>query len=31
LSNELCSLKPKVDRACMAAHLWLDKNGDLAK
>jgi ribonuclease R len=31
LSNELCSLKPHVDRACMAAHLWLDKNGDLAK
>ena len=29
LSNELCSLKPHVDRACMAAHLWLDKAGEL--
>lgn len=31
LSNELCSLKPNVDRACMAAHLWLDKAGELVK
>jgi ribonuclease R len=31
LSNELCSLKPHVDRACMAAHLWLDKSGELTK
>jgi len=31
LSNELCSLKPYVDRACMAAHLWLDKTGELTK
>jgi len=31
LSNELCSLKPNVDRACMAAHLWLDKTGELTK
>lgn len=31
LSNELCSLKPHVERACMAAHLWLDKTGELAK
>ena len=31
LSNELCSLKPHVDRACMAAHLWLDKAGELTK
>ncbi|MGB9153524.1 MAG: ribonuclease R [Alphaproteobacteria bacterium] len=31
LSNELCSLKPHVDRACMAAHLWLDKEGELTK
>ena len=29
LSNELCSLKPHVDRACMAAHLWFDKAGEL--
>ncbi|MDE2030470.1 MAG: ribonuclease R, partial [Alphaproteobacteria bacterium] len=31
LSNELCSLKPKVERACMAAHLWIDKAGELTK
>ena len=31
LSNELCSLKPNVDRACMAAHLWLDKEGELVR
>jgi ribonuclease R len=31
LSNELCSLKPGVDRACMAAHLWFDDNGHLHK
>ncbi|HWE73001.1 MAG TPA: ribonuclease R [Stellaceae bacterium] len=29
LSNELCSLKPNVDRACMAVHLWFDDNGHL--
>lgn len=27
LSNELCSLKPKVDRACLAVHMWLDASG----
>jgi ribonuclease R len=27
LSNELCSLKPHVDRACMAAHIWIDQHG----
>ncbi len=27
LSNELCSLRPGVDRACMAVHLWLDRDG----
>ncbi len=31
LSNELCSLKPQVDRACMAAHLYLDKAGELTR
>jgi ribonuclease R len=31
LSNELCSLKPGVDRACMAVHLWFDDNGHLYK
>jgi ribonuclease R len=27
LSNDLCSLKPGVDRACLAAHLWIDDVG----
>ena len=27
LSNELCSLKPGVDRACLAVHLWIDADG----
>jgi ribonuclease R len=27
LSNDLCSLKPNVDRACLAAHLWIDAEG----
>lgn len=29
LSNGLCSLKPNEDRACLAAHLWIDKDGNL--
>lgn len=29
LSNELCSLKPKVDRACLAAHMRIDAAGEL--
>ena len=29
LSNDLCSLKPKVNRACLACHLWIDRNGKL--
>lgn len=31
LSNELCSLRPKEDKACFAVHLWLDKKGRLKK
>ncbi|NTU77755.1 MAG: VacB/RNase II family 3'-5' exoribonuclease, partial [Alphaproteobacteria bacterium] len=31
LSNELCSLKPQVERACMAAHMWLDRAGELVR
>ena len=31
LSNDLCSLKPHVERACMAAHLWLDRGGELTR
>lgn len=27
LSNELCSLKPNADRACLAVHLWIDAGG----
>ena len=29
LSNELCSLKPGVDRACLAVDLWIDGEGRL--
>ncbi|CAK0769983.1 ribonuclease R [uncultured Gammaproteobacteria bacterium] len=29
LSNELCSLKPGVDRACLAVELWIDRHGNL--
>ena len=31
LSNELCSLKPNVDRACLAMHLWIDAKGRLTR
>ncbi len=31
LSNGLCSLVPKEDRACLAAHLWIDAEGALAR
>lgn len=31
LSNDLCSLMPHKDRACMAAHLWIDEEGELTK
>ncbi|MGE4352266.1 MAG: ribonuclease R [Bdellovibrionales bacterium] len=31
LSNELCSLKPQVDRACMAVHMWIDSKGELTR
>ncbi len=27
LSNDLCSLMPQQDRACLAAHLWIDASG----
>ena len=29
LSNDLCSLRPQVNRATMAVHLWLDKDARL--
>ena len=31
LSADLCSLKPGEDRPCLAAHLWIDKNGRLLR
>jgi exoribonuclease R len=27
LSNDLCSLRPDEDRACMAVHVWIDAKG----
>lgn len=29
LSNDLCSLRPKEDRACLAMHMWIDSHGEL--
>ncbi len=31
LSNNLCSLMPDVDRACVAVHMWLDEHGILQR
>jgi ribonuclease R len=31
LSNDLCSLRPGVERACLAAHLWIDRDGALLR
>jgi ribonuclease R len=31
LSNDLCSLRPKENRACMAMHMWIDADGKLTK
>ncbi len=31
LSNELCSLKPNVERACLACWLWINAEGRLVK
>jgi ribonuclease R len=31
LSNDLCSLRPHVNRACLAVHLWIDGNAKLLK
>ncbi len=27
LSNDLCSLRPNEDRACLAVHIWIDAKG----
>lgn len=31
LSNDLCSLRPNENRACLAAHMWIDAAGQLKK
>lgn len=31
LSNDLCSLRPNENRACLAFHLWISANGKLLK
>lgn len=31
LSNDLCSLRPNENRACLAVHMWIDKDGQLKK
>ena len=31
LSNDLCSLRPGEDRACLAVHLWLGADGNLIR
>jgi ribonuclease R len=31
LSNDLCSLRPKEDRACMAAEIWIDAQGRMKR
>lgn len=31
LSNDLCSLRPNENRACMAMHMWIDDEGKLIK
>jgi ribonuclease R len=31
LSNDLCSLRPNEDRACLAVHMWIDNTGQLLK
>ena len=31
LSNDLCSLRPDEDRACMAVHMWIDRDGRLIR
>ncbi|HBM90585.1 MAG TPA: ribonuclease R, partial [Rhodospirillaceae bacterium] len=31
LSNDLCSLRPNEDRACMAVHIWLNAAGEMKR
>ena len=31
LSNDLCSLRPNEPRACLAMHMWIDREGKMTK
>jgi ribonuclease R len=31
LSNDLCSLRPRENRACLAMHMWIDRNGEMQR
>jgi ribonuclease R len=31
LSNDLCSLRPRENRACLAMHMWIDGNGQMTR
>ncbi len=31
LSNDLCSLRPDEDRACLAVHMWIDPAGSMTR
>ncbi len=31
LSNDWCSLRPGQDRACIAAHIWIDRHGNMLR
>ena len=31
LSNDICSLRPHEPRACLATHMWIDKDGNLKR
>lgn len=31
LSNDLCSLRPNENRACLAVHMWIDDTGKLSR
>ncbi len=31
LSNDLCSLRPRENRACLAVHMWIDDRGALTR
>ena len=31
LSNDMCSINPNVDRACMGFHMWINDHGEMTK